>query len=80
MTMRVHRWSKRLLLTIAALPVCQLAGGCDPTLNTFFWGLANSTYSLFVGSAQQVLLQSFPSADILQVLLGGAPPPPLFAG
>ena len=80
MIRRVHRWSKRLLLPIAAIPICQLNGGCDPTISSFAWDLAVSTYSLFVGSIHQVLLQNFPSADFLQVLLGGAPPPPLFTG
>lgn len=64
MKIRTYRWSKRLLLAIAALPMLQVAG-CDPMAQ-----LANAMFSVFVGSINQVLLTNFPSMDILQILLG----------
>lgn len=82
---RMHKWSKKVLVPLAALPVFQVAGGCDPTGITNIivsqtLNLAGGVTQLFLASAQQVLLQSFPSADILQIFLGQAPPPPLFPG
>lgn len=79
MIRRMHFWKKRLLLPLAALPVFQLAGGCDTLLAGFASQLAGSTFNTFVGSIHQVLLQSFPSADVLQILLG-ANPRPFFPG
>jgi hypothetical protein len=65
----------RTLLTLAALSVFLATGGCDAAAANFIMsGLLNvaaGVGSLFVSSAIQVLLQSFPSADILQALLGG---------
>jgi len=79
MLTRVHRWSKRILVLFAALPVFQAAGGCDTTgLSDLAVSTALSVgtqinvalFQSFVGSVQQTLLRSFPSLDILQILLG----------
>lgn len=71
--MRLYRWRKRLLLPLAAMPLFQTAGTCDAqTLaSTVTLGVTSSVFNLFIGSIQAVLLQTFPSADILQALLGG---------
>ena len=70
MIVRVHRWTKRSLLPLAALPIFQVVGGCDSLTSAFGAQLLSSTFNTFVASVQQVVLQSFPSADVLQVLLG----------
>ena len=57
MIRRMHFWKKRLLLPLAALPVFQLAGGCDTLLAGFASQLAGSTFNTFVGSIHQVLLR-----------------------
>lgn len=80
MMTRVYRWRKRLLLPFAALPICQVTGGCEQVVASTALELTMSTVGMFVSSIHQVLLQNFPSADILQVLLGGAAPPPLIGG
>lgn len=79
MITRVHRWRKRLLLSVAALPLCQAVSGCDAIVGSAASQLLNSTFSTFIGSIHQVLLQNFPSADVLQVLLG-ASRQPFFSG
>ncbi len=65
---RKHRLMKRLLIPLAAFPLLQLTG-CDPL------GLDSTIFNSYIGSIHQVLLQTFPSADILQTLLGGNPQP-----
>jgi hypothetical protein len=79
MLIKVHHWTKRLLLGAAALPLCQAVGGCDSIVNAFAGQLASSTFSQLVASIQQTLLLNFPSADILQILLG-ANRQPFFQG
>lgn len=70
---RLFRWRKKVILVVATLPFLQATGTCDPfALNTTIGtSLASAGFSVFVGSIQSVLLQNFPSADILQTLLGG---------
>ena len=72
-TKRLVRWRKAVFMTVAALPLLQTTGTCDPfALNSIIGTqLASASLSLVVGSVQQVLLQNFPSADVLQTLLGG---------
>lgn len=67
----MHRWSKRALLGVAALPLLETTSGCTDIINTIGAQVSSATFNLFVGSVQSVLLQNFPSADILQTLLGG---------
>ena len=69
----VYRWRKRLILGVAALPVLQTTGGCDPfVLNqVIVQSLLSTGVQVVAGSVQQVLLQNFPSSDIIQTLLGG---------
>ena len=67
---RLHRWSKRILLGLAALPLLQTAGGCDTIAAEFAAQLQNATFNLFISSVTSVLLTNFPSADILQILFG----------
>lgn len=71
--LRFRRWRKKLLFAAAALPMLQATGTCDPfSINSLIvQQLATSTLGVVSGSIQQVLLQSFPSADVLQILLGG---------
>lgn len=70
---RLYRWRKRLLLPLAAMPLFQTVGTCDPgaVAGSAALGVGSSVFNLFIGSLQAVLLQTFPSADILQALLGG---------
>ncbi len=70
MLRKAHRWMKRLLLPIAALPMMTLTGGCDSLVAAGASQFASSVFSTTVASVHSVLLQSFPSADLLQVLLG----------
>ena len=70
MLRKAHRWTKRLLLPIAALPIMTLTGGCDSLVAAGASQLLSATLSTTVASVHSVLLQAFPSADLLQVLLG----------
>lgn len=65
-----HRWSKRILLGMAALPLLQTTGGCESIVVAFGQQLQSATFDLFISSVQSVLLTNFPSADLLQILLG----------
>ena len=78
---RLYRWRRRILLPLASLPLFQAMGTCqvDQIVGSFLTQLGLTTFNIFVGSVQQVLLQSFPSADILQVFLG-ANRQPFFTG
>ena len=67
---RLHRWSKRILLGMAALPLLQTAGGCESIIAEFNAQLQSATFNLFISSVESVLLTNFPSADILQILFG----------
>jgi len=73
----MYRWSKRLMLAAAALPVFQATTGCDPlTLNgaiaqNVAQNIAFSTLSVVVSGIRTTMLSFFPSADIIQTLLGG---------
>ncbi|MCG8405507.1 MAG: hypothetical protein MI923_09955 [Phycisphaerales bacterium] len=70
---RLYRWRKRILLPLATLPLFQMTGTCDPFAlqSTIISQTGLATFNLFVSSIQQTLLTTFPSADILQILLGG---------
>jgi len=73
-TRKLYRWQKKLLIIVAAMPVLQATGCIDfqlSMLSSFVTQSALSSLNLLVGSATQFLLQSFPSADVLQALLGG---------
>ena len=74
---QLYRRRKGLLMALAALPLFQTTGTCDPfALNSLInQQIAGTTFGLFFGSIQQVALQNFPGADILQALLGGNPYP-----
>ena len=77
--LKYQRWSRKLLIGLAALPICQ-AATCDPqTLANLAatTGLSLATqlnatvFQLVIVGAQQTLLNAFPGANILQILLGG---------
>jgi len=69
---RICRWRRWVVLATASMPVFQATGGCDPlALNSFIGTqLLSTTFGVLVGAIQQTLVTSFPSADILQILLG----------
>lgn len=71
--LRLYRWRKRLMLAMAGTPLMMVNGGCDPFVINQLIGqqLASAAFSVFVGSIQQVMLRSFPSSDVIQILLGG---------
>ena len=77
---RLYRWRNRILLPLASLPLFQMTGSCDPTgiQDEFNAQVGASLFGLIVNSARQTLLQSFPSADLLQLMFGN--PPPFFTG
>ena len=74
---RLYRRRKGLLLALAALPLFQTTGACDPfALNSVInQQIAGTTFGLFFSSIQQVALQNFPGSNIIQGLLGGNPYP-----
>ncbi len=74
-----HRWSRRLLLGLAALPLFQTVSGCDQIVSAAASQFVTSTFSLVVSSAESSLLQHFPDMDVLQILLG-ANRQPFFQG
>jgi hypothetical protein len=65
---RFYRRRKALLMALAALPLFQTTGTCDPsTLGTFiFQQTAQTAFGLFIGSIQQVALQNFPGSNVIQ--------------
>lgn len=74
---RLYCRRKGLLMAVAAFPMFQATGTCDPfALNSFFGQqIANTVFGLFVSSVQQVLFQNFPGSDVIQTFLGGNPYP-----
>ena len=74
---RLYRRRKGLFMAVAAMPLFQATGTCDPfALNSFLGQqIANTVFGLFVSSVQQVLFQNFPSSDVIQTFLGGNPYP-----
>lgn len=74
---RCYRLRKTLLMGLAALPLFQATGTCDPfALNSVIGQqIVQTTFGLFFSSIQQVVFQNFPSSDIVQGLLGGNPNP-----
>lgn len=74
---RLYRRRKGMLMAVAALPLFQATGTCDPfALNSYLGQQITSTvFGLFVGSIQQVLFQNFPGSDVIQTFLGGNPYP-----
>ncbi len=76
---RLYRWRKKIMLPLAAMPLFQMTGTCEgDLLGAFITSVNSAVFNLFVGSIRSTLIQDFPSADILQFLLGN--PPPLFTG
>ncbi|GJQ25824.1 MAG: hypothetical protein HBSAPP02_08560 [Phycisphaerae bacterium] len=71
--MKLYRWRKKILVAAAMLPLCQTTGTCDLSTipNLIGQQIASATFSVVVGSIQQTLLTSFPSSDVIQILLGG---------
>ena len=79
MLLRIQRWSRKILLGAAAIPICQAAGTCDTaSLNNFIasqaLGVASSinvaVFQSFVAAGQEGLLRAVPSFDLLQILFG----------
>ncbi len=80
MWLGLHRWRKKIMIGAAGIPLLQ--GTCDPAVGMVVdtaLGVASSInisiFQTFIFSLQRVILQSFPSADLLQILLGGNPQP-----
>lgn len=76
--LKSYRWARRLALGVAALPILQGIGGCDP-LGTAI-NIAAGTSVIVVNSLAQTLVQStirtllgtFPQSDILRALFGNS--------
>ena len=75
MRLRYYRWSKKFLILVATLPLLQAqVGGCDIEnylLQNFTQNLAFGIFSTVTTGVRTTLLTFYPSADILQTLLGG---------
>ena len=77
----LYRWRKKILILCAALPLLQAAGTCDligidsAFAQQFGSNLAFGIFGSVVRSTQSTLLQFFPGADLLNLLLGGNPTP-----
>jgi len=74
-TLRLHRLAKRLLVLAAALPLCQMTTSCADIATALGQNIVQQTafsiFSTFVGATQGFLASYFPSADLLQIFLGG---------
>ena len=77
---RLYRWRKKIMLPLAAMPLFQMTGACDPgaVVGSLVGTINSAVFNLFVGSIRQTLIQDLPSADFLQFLLGN--PNPIFTG
>jgi len=76
---KMHRWSRKLCFALAAFPVLQ-ATTCDPqsvanlvasTSLSLATQLNLSVAQLIIAGATQSLLNAYPGANLLQILLGG---------
>jgi len=76
---KLNRWGRKLCFALAAFPVFQ-ATGCDAqsvanlvvsTSLSLASQLNVQVAQLAIAGAQQTLLQAYPGANILQILLGG---------
>jgi hypothetical protein len=74
---RFYRRRKALLMALAALPLFQATGTCNPfAINGLITQqIAQTVFGLFIGSIQQVALQNFPGSNVIQAFLGGNPNP-----
>ena len=76
-TLTLYRWRKKLLVLVATLPLLQAAGTCDllgisgALGQEFGSNLAFGIFGAVVRGTQSTLLQFFPGADLLNLLLGG---------
>ena len=75
--MRFYRRRKGLLMTVAAMPLFQATGTCDPFFLNSLIGqqVVSTVFGLFVSAVQQVIFQNFPGSDVVQTFLGGNPNP-----
>ncbi len=75
MRTRCRRRLNRIVVHAAIVPILLMTTGCDPTTNNAAaqgaFNFVGGMSSAFVASLLQVAQQNFPSADILQALLGG---------
>lgn len=76
---KMNRWGRKLCFVLAAFPVLQ-ATACDAqsvanlvvsTSLSLATSLNVTVAQLALAGAQQSILQSYPGANILQILLGG---------
>jgi hypothetical protein len=79
MRTRGRRRLSRIVVQAVVVPILLITAGCDPAIdNAAAQGMFNfvgGISSAFVTSLLQVAQQNFPSADILQALLGGGSAP-----
>ncbi len=76
MSLKYYRWSKKLLIIVAALPMlqatgCDLLGASSYFAQDFNQNLAFGVFSSVVRGISSTLLGFYPSADLLQTFLGG---------
>ncbi len=79
MRTRGRRRLSRIVVQAAVVPILMMTAGCDPATNNVaaqgMFNFVGGMSSAFVASLLQVAQQNFPSADILQALLGGGSTP-----
>lgn len=75
MSLRMHRWTKRLTLLVLTLPLCQTTTSCTDTILGLGQSIVQqqvfSVFGTFVGATQSFIASYFPSADVVQTFLGG---------
>lgn len=78
MLLKSHRVARKVALIVAAIPLCQAAGGCDPfgTVTQVATGfgsiVVNSLTSTLVSSVARTLLGTFPNSDLIRLMFGNA--------
>lgn len=70
--MTLYRWRKKLLLPLAMLPMFQMGTTClqQEIAEAVGSQILLGTFQLVVGAVNQTLVQTFPEADVIQILLG----------
>ncbi|MFH1418418.1 MAG: hypothetical protein ABII12_09065 [Planctomycetota bacterium] len=79
MRTRGRRRLSKIVVQAAVVPILLMTAGCDPAINNAaaqgMFNFVGGISSGFITSLLGVVQQSFPSADILQALLGGGSAP-----
>ena len=78
MLLKSHRVARKVALIVAAIPLCQATGGCDPfgTVTQVATGfgsiVVNSLTNTLISSVSRTLLGTFPGSDLIRLMFGNA--------